>query len=109
MFISKNGITIRTPANGISVIGRATQGMRLMKLSEQDKVVAAARIVRTEPEENNNDNKTNKSDKDNKEKTEQIEDKSEPQKEIEDKEQPEKQLEDKTAQELIEEGDTQKI
>ncbi|MBI2575748.1 DNA gyrase subunit A [Candidatus Woesearchaeota archaeon] len=45
MFISKNGITIRTPVSGISVIGRATQGVRLMKLEPGDKVVAAAKIV----------------------------------------------------------------
>ncbi len=102
MFISKNGITIRTPAKGISVIGRATQGMRLMRVEEQDKVVAAAKIVKEEPKENSNQNN-------NKEKTEQIENQSEPekqienkseqQKEIEDKEQPEKQLEDESKKE----------
>jgi DNA gyrase subunit A len=46
MFISRDGITIRTPAKGISVIGRATQGMTLMKLQEEDKVVAAAKIIK---------------------------------------------------------------
>jgi DNA gyrase subunit A len=51
LFISKNGIAIRTPANGISVIGRNTQGMRLMKLSENDKVVAATRIIGEKEEE----------------------------------------------------------
>ncbi|MBI2138703.1 hypothetical protein HYU13_03885, partial [Candidatus Woesearchaeota archaeon] len=45
MFISKNGITIRTPASGISIIGRNTQGMRMMRLEEGDKVVAAAKIA----------------------------------------------------------------
>ncbi len=45
MFISKQGITIRTPVKEISIIGRATQGMRLMKLSETDKVVATAKII----------------------------------------------------------------
>lgn len=45
MFISKNGIAIRIPASGISVIGRNTQGVRIMKLEEGDKVVAAAKIV----------------------------------------------------------------
>lgn len=53
MFISKNGIMIRTPTGGISVIGRNTQGMRLMKLNENDKVVAAAKIITTT--ENNDD------------------------------------------------------
>jgi DNA gyrase subunit A len=59
MFISKQGITIRTPAKGISIIGRATQGMRLMKMEENDKVVAAAKIIKENnqnnvKEENNN-------------------------------------------------------
>jgi DNA gyrase subunit A len=51
LFISKNGIAIRTSAQGISVIGRNTQGMRLMKLSESDKVVAATKIISEKEEE----------------------------------------------------------
>lgn len=50
MLISQHGIGIRIPASGISVIGRNTQGVRLMKLSEGDKVGAAAKII-TEEEE----------------------------------------------------------
>jgi DNA gyrase subunit A len=46
MFISKNGIIIRTAATGISVIGRNTQGVRLMKLDNGDKLVAAAKVIR---------------------------------------------------------------
>ncbi|MDA1196795.1 MAG: DNA gyrase subunit A [Nanoarchaeota archaeon] len=55
MFISRKGITIRTAASGISVIGRATQGMRLMRLSDGDRVVAAAKIINEEvtPENGN--------------------------------------------------------
>ena len=45
MLISKNGIIIRTLAGDISVIGRNTQGVRLMKLEDNDKVVAAASII----------------------------------------------------------------
>ncbi|MBN2458504.1 DNA gyrase subunit A [Candidatus Woesearchaeota archaeon] len=44
MFISRNGIIIRTPVAGISVIGRNTQGLRLMRMKEGDKVQAAALI-----------------------------------------------------------------
>lgn len=51
LFISKNGIAIRTPASGISVIGRNTQGMRLMKLKEDDCVVGATKIVSSKEEE----------------------------------------------------------
>ena len=46
MFVTKNGITIRIPAKYISVIGRNTQGARIMKLEENDKVISAAKIVK---------------------------------------------------------------
>ena len=49
MFISKNGIIIRVPSADISVIGRNTQGVRIMKLEGNDKVVAAVKV----PGENN--------------------------------------------------------
>ncbi len=45
MFISKNGIVIRTPAKDISQIGRNTQGLRLMRLEEGDKVVSMTKVV----------------------------------------------------------------
>lgn len=45
MFISRKGIMIRTPVQGVSVIGRNTQGMRLMRISPDDSVVAAAKIA----------------------------------------------------------------
>ncbi|MBW2996502.1 DNA gyrase subunit A [Candidatus Woesearchaeota archaeon] len=45
MLISQKGIGIRVQAKGISVIGRATQGVRVMKLSEGDKVAAVAKVV----------------------------------------------------------------
>ena len=45
MFISQQGIIIRTPAKEISVIGRATQGVRVMKLEAGDKLVDVAKIV----------------------------------------------------------------
>jgi DNA gyrase subunit A len=45
MLISQNGIIIRTAANGISVIGRATQGVRVMKLTEGDKLIDVAKII----------------------------------------------------------------
>lgn len=46
MLISKNGIVIRVPASDISVIGRNTQGVRIMKLEEGDKAVSAVKVVR---------------------------------------------------------------
>ena len=48
---SVNGMVIRMPVNGISVLSRATMGVRLMKLKEEDKVTAVTRLVgRTEEE-----------------------------------------------------------
>jgi DNA gyrase subunit A len=44
VIISKQGQTIRTSLNEISTLGRATQGVRVMKLDEGD-VVASATII----------------------------------------------------------------
>ncbi len=41
VIISKTGQTIRTPLNAISTLGRATQGVRVMRLEEGDKVASA--------------------------------------------------------------------
>ena len=46
IFISKNGIIIRVPATDVSVIGRNTQGVRIMKLEANDKVVSAVKVAR---------------------------------------------------------------
>ena len=45
MLISKSGILIRAPVSSISVIGRNTQGVRLMRLNFGDKVISAAKII----------------------------------------------------------------
>ena len=45
MLITRKGIIIRTPAKDISVIGRNTQGVRLMRLSDGDELVSAAKII----------------------------------------------------------------
>lgn len=46
MLISRQGIAIRIPVKEISKMGRATQGVRLMRLESKDKVVAAAKIIK---------------------------------------------------------------
>ncbi|MAG91504.1 DNA gyrase subunit A [Candidatus Woesearchaeota archaeon] len=46
IFISKNGIIIRVPARDISVIGRNTQGVKVMKLESNDKVVGTVKVVK---------------------------------------------------------------
>jgi DNA gyrase subunit A len=45
MLISQHGIIIRTAVKHISVIGRATQGVRLMKMEQGDNLIDAAKIV----------------------------------------------------------------
>ena len=48
MLVSKEGIVIRVPASSISVIGRNTQGVRIMKLEPEDKVVSVAKVAKEE-------------------------------------------------------------
>jgi len=50
MLVSKNGIGIRTSCSEISVIGRATQGVRVMRMNEGDQLAAAAKIIVEEGE-----------------------------------------------------------
>jgi DNA gyrase subunit A len=50
VMVTESGMVIRCPAQSISIIGRNTQGVRLIKLREGDKVVDAAPIA-TEEEE----------------------------------------------------------
>ena len=45
LFISEKGMVQRTQAGGISQMGRATQGVRVMKLKEDDRVSAVALVV----------------------------------------------------------------
>ena len=45
MMMTKNGIIIRCPINQIRVMGRATQGVRLIDLDEGDRVVDVARLA----------------------------------------------------------------
>ncbi len=46
MLISHKGIIIRTGVNQISTIGRSTQGVRIMKLDDGDKLMDVANIVK---------------------------------------------------------------
>ena len=48
MMITKKGIIIRVPVDGIRVIGRNTQGVHVMNLDEGDLVVDVARVVKEE-------------------------------------------------------------
>lgn len=51
MIMTQNGITIRMRVDSISIIGRNTQGVRLVRLEEGDKVSAVACVVKEDDEE----------------------------------------------------------
>ncbi len=51
MMITRDGQIVRTEVGGISVIGRATQGVRCISLREGDELVSVARIPSAEQEE----------------------------------------------------------
>jgi DNA gyrase subunit A len=52
MLITQKGIIIRQPVNQIKVIGRATQGVKLINLDAGDKLVDVARVVTGEVNNN---------------------------------------------------------
>ncbi len=51
MLVTDGGKVIRTPVKGISIIGRNTQGVRLIELAEGEKVVSVARLAEKEEDE----------------------------------------------------------
>ncbi len=61
LLITDDGTIIRTPVDDIRVCGRATQGVRLMRVGEGSRIVAVARAEKEEepeeePAENNGEN-----------------------------------------------------
>jgi DNA gyrase subunit A len=50
MIMTQDGITIRLRVNSISIIGRNTQGVRLVRLGDGDKVAAVASVIKDEAE-----------------------------------------------------------
>ena len=59
MIITQHGITIRLAVNSISVLGRATQGVRVINLKEEDKIASVARVTIDETPEENGENADN--------------------------------------------------
>jgi DNA gyrase subunit A len=48
LLITQQGMIIRMPTNDVRAIGRATQGVRLIDIEGEDKVVSVARLVEKE-------------------------------------------------------------
>ncbi len=55
MMITKKGIMIRVPVEGIRISGRNTQGVKIMNLTPGDLVVDVARVVKEDEAENGAD------------------------------------------------------
>ena len=51
LLITQQGMIIRMPTNGVRAIGRATQGVRLIEIEGEDRVVSVARLVEKEDED----------------------------------------------------------
>jgi DNA gyrase subunit A len=51
IMISENGIVVRIAVKDIRTMGRATQGVRFIRLEEADKLVSIARVVKEEGDE----------------------------------------------------------
>src|SRR2546425_657652 len=52
MMITKKGIMIRVPVEGIRISGRNTQGVKIMNLTAGDLVVDVARVVKEDEADN---------------------------------------------------------
>jgi DNA gyrase subunit A len=51
MLVTDRGKVIRTPVSGVSELGRNTQGVRIIRTDDEEKVVAIARIVDPDDDE----------------------------------------------------------
>ena len=51
VIINKSGLTIRMDVADISTLGRATQGVRLIRLNKDDSIAAVAKVEKTESDE----------------------------------------------------------
>ena len=51
MIINKSGIAIRMAVDSLRVMGRATQGVRLIKVREDDSIAAVAKVMKEDDPE----------------------------------------------------------
>ena len=51
MIINKSGIAIRMAVEDLRVMGRATQGVRLIKVREDDSIAAVAKVMHDDDDE----------------------------------------------------------
>ena len=65
MIINKSGITIRTSVESLRVMGRATQGVRIIKLKDDDSIASVAKVTRSNEDELLDDEITDQMDENN--------------------------------------------
>lgn len=58
MIINKSGLTIRMEVSDLRVMGRATQGVRLINIKENDSIAAVTKVIREEETIDVNDEET---------------------------------------------------
>jgi DNA gyrase subunit A len=51
MIINKSGLTIRMAVEDLRVMGRATQGVKLINLKGKDSIAAVTKVMKDDPEE----------------------------------------------------------
>lgn len=56
MIINKSGLTIRMEVSDLRVMGRATQGVRLINIKGNDSIAAVTKVMKEEEGENENEN-----------------------------------------------------
>ena len=56
MIINKSGIAIRMEVSTLRVMGRATQGVKLINLKENDSIAAVAKVVHDDEDVQDLDN-----------------------------------------------------
>jgi DNA gyrase subunit A len=62
MIITENGLTIRLNVNSISILGRATQGVRVINLKGDDRIASVARVNVEPPAETTDNENTDSED-----------------------------------------------
>jgi DNA gyrase subunit A len=55
LLINSDGIIIRIKADEISRLGRATQGVKIMRVEEEANIIAMAKVIRDDEDEEKKD------------------------------------------------------
>jgi DNA gyrase subunit A len=58
MLISDGGTLVRTPVKDVSIVGRNTQGVKLINLTKNEKLVGLERVIDEEDDEESSEEAT---------------------------------------------------